>query len=599
MRIHCFKYSKESNYTTSVAVSNNQNVDESDYFCLLLQTNERIETSDFSIFLSDIPFEISLLTINKLDFWYELHATDINGYFSFRDFDAKDYSREFYVTKVGSKVRFSKLFLNYPEGICEISLLNEEKQLQQMNINIHSSKISQEEFISLVEYVANKNISVWSKSSLLRNDTTNAIQNGSFLMMITHFKDFLIELKNKHLMHFCYDKIYSLVPNNFVTLFSEDVSISENSIDWLLENLDTLQPTNIYQQDKILVQNRLFVPEEMLAEELVESTDIYENRLIHGFMSELANYFILKEQHIEEQQHHLNLLNFKNKIEFHNLEKTNSCIKSILPLIHTIKRYLDEHLFVSTETTELLNSYKFESKEHYFFVYRHLLEWLNKKDIVFESEQKVFGGVRRVDNLFELGCLYKIIDSFALQGYSYSILDTDKENIPKIIHFTHLKKNKITLYYEVMPKNLTSVLTSGQLKPDFIIEYQIQKEVKYLSQHHLEQEIEEKEAEKPVYKYVIFDAKYKEYKTIEKYDYPLIALKYLHGIGYENGGLFSPLGLFVLFPNEKEETFSYHNEKFDINSENPIFPAIGSVSIGFKNENKSLEKILDKLGEYV
>ena len=96
MRIHCFKYSKESNYAIGVAVGNNQNVDESDYFCLLLQTNERIEISEFSMLLSDIPFEISLLCINKLDFWYELHATDINGYFSFRDFDAKDYSREFW-----------------------------------------------------------------------------------------------------------------------------------------------------------------------------------------------------------------------------------------------------------------------------------------------------------------------------------------------------------------------------------------------------------------------------------------------------------------------------------------------------------------------
>lgn len=566
--IHCFKNVQNQ----TVELNQLDNVDETDYFSFYIDSS--IELTNVTVLLTDIPLKIIKTAEIDNRFLYCLDYDSVKTYFESQGFDKVSfYFKEFELKNLGQKSWFYKLFVNYPVGLCEIVLFDNNKleSLNTFKLNIVSSKIDEFEFSSLVSYVEEKGTSIWAKYSLLKHTAEKFEASDKMEWLLSFCEFFTKEFEENYLHFFGFDKIKIIQQKNEIASYSSDINISEDSLFWLVNNLDVIQPTVFHDVNKVLINNRIFAPLEILSAELKESTDTNENQIVHGFISELIRFLTNTKALFETKLKKCSRIKFEELIQYYSYVRSLDRLKRILTKLFEIKYYLEEHIPVTNETLEFLNTNKIESKEHYNYLYRTLIEWLLYKDATFSKDNKLFRGINRMDQLFERACFYKLIDSFERLGYDSINVDFDVNRFPNKVRLT--KKGVVHyLYSQIIPNKLTTVKKGRGLQPDFFIE--------------LESE-----------KYIILDAKYKKIWNVKEYDYPELVLKYLHGIGYKSGGYFNPLALFVLYPDKTKKINFYQKDEFDLYGEKPVFPSIGSVSLNFQEESILLNNTIKKLLE--
>lgn len=567
---HCYKIGKDQKRYNLEEFSY---IDEVDDFSLCIESD--IKLNDFTILITDILIGITDIGIINNKFWYQLDLTDIKKYFSIQGFEEtfeKYYLFEGVIENTDKRIWFTKLFINYPIGVCDINLFDNksDKTVLSISFNIVSSKIDENEFSSLVSYVEEKGTSIWTKYSLLKHTAEKLEKQNRTEWLLNLCESFTKILFNKHLVYFEVDKIKVIQPKNEIQNYSLDVNISEDSLLWLTNNLNVLHPTVSYDTNKILINNRLFTPTEILGSEFEESTDINENQLMHGFLSELKIFLIKQKNELETKSKKIQNIKFEDIIEFYSIKRNLQRIENILKSLEEIKSFMDKHIPVSNETLEFLNTNKIESKEHYNFVYENLVEWLLYKDALFSNDKKYFKGINRMDKLFERACFFKLIDSFIKLEYEIEVIKVDEDEFPIRVKLT---KNGVINYlnFEILPDSLITMRRhTTVLKPDFIIELENNR-------------------------FIIFDAKYKKQNNIFKYDLSDLTMKYLHGIGNKNGGFFNCLGLFVLYPDTNNKIDFYQKDEFNLFSKEPVFPSIASIPLNFEEESISLNKSIKKI----
>ena len=564
--LHCFK----NNQNHTLELNQSENIDEVDYFSFYLESDS--DCGDVTILITDIPIKLTKLSEFDNKYLYVLDHESLKDYFQSQSFRIDEYSKEFFLNSIRQKVWFYKLFINYPIGLCDIILYDNvtQKTIKSFSLNIISAKINEMEFASLVHYVESKGTSIWTKHSLLKHTATPLNTDDKTEWLLSFCENFIKELKENHLNFFSFDKIKIIKQKNEIVTYSSNVNTSEESLFWLINNLDTLHPTVSHDDNKIMVNNKLFSPLEILSNELEENTDTNENQMTHGFISELRLFLYHNKIIFEDNIKKCSKITFEGLLDFYSYSRSLIRLKNILESLVKIKNYLEIHIPVTLETLDYLNTNKIESKEHYNFVYNNLIEWLLYKNATFSKDKKLFKGINRMDHLFEKACFYKLIDSFKKLDYDVEKISHDKDGFPNKIKLT--KKGIIHfLYFEKIPDKLITVRkNSRKLKPDFFIELENGK-------------------------FIIIDAKYKKSYTISKFDYPELALKYLHGIGFKEGGFFNPLGLFVLFPGIKDSIDFYHKADYDLHSYNPVYPSIGSIGLNFEEDSRLLNTSIQKL----
>ena len=566
--LHCFK-----NYQNQTFELNEGDyIDETDNFSFYLESD--LECSDVRIDITDIPIKLNRLTEFENRYIYILDYESIRDYFQSQKFKIENFSKEFYCPNIKQKIWFFKLFINYPIGLCDILLVDNinEKIIQSFNLNIDSAKINEAEFDSLVNYVESKSTSIWTKHSLLKHTALPLNADDRMEWLLNFCENFVNELKENYLHFFSFDKIKIIKQKNEIVNYSSDVSTSDESLFWLINNLDTLYPTTCYDDNKISINNRLFAPLDILSNQLEENTDTNENQITHGFITELRLFLNQIKDTFDEDIKNCSKTTFDGRLNFYSLKRSLKRLGDINESLTEIKYYLDKYIPVTNETLEYLNTNKIEFKEHYNFVFNNLIEWLLYKNATYSKDRKLFKGINRMDQLFEKACFYKLIDSFKKLEYEAEEINNNKVKLTKkgIVHY---------LYSQVLPDKLISVRAkneygnnSGTLQPDFTIELENGK-------------------------FIIIDSKYKQKKNIIKYDYPDLTLKYLHGIGLKAGGFFNPIGLFMLFPEIANFIDFYQKNEYDLYSNNPVYPSIGSIGLNFEEESLSLNSSIQKLVE--
>ncbi len=321
-----------------------------------------------------------------------------------------------------------------------------------------------------------------------------------------------------------------------------------------------------------MINNRLFAPLEILSNNLEENTDTNENQIIHGFITELKLFLNQIKDTFDEDIKNCSKTTFDGRLNFYSYKRSLKRLGDINESLNEIKYYLDKYIPVTIETLDFLNTNKIESKEHYNFIFDKLIQWLLNKNATYSKDKKLFKGINRMDQLFEKACFYKLIDSFKKLEYEVQEISNNKVKLTKkgAVHY---------LYSQILPDKLISVRSkngyggnSGVLQPDFTIELENGK-------------------------FIIIDAKYKKLETITRYDYPDLALKYLHGIGLKTGGFFNPMGLFMLFPRIENFIDFYQKEEYNLYSNNPVYPSIASIGLNFEEESRLLNSSIKKLLE--
>ena len=571
--LHCFKQP----YNQVVKLNEYDFVDEVNYFSFLLESE--IELTHFIVLINNTAFKIVKIKEYNNKFWYGLDYNSVKEYFSSQDFNDiafTNYTSEFELEIIKDRISFYKLFINYPIGLCVIDLYDSIKNedIISFNLNIVSAKIDEKEFESLVGYIESRGISIWTKNSLVKHSADKFNKEDKTDWLITFCESFVKKLKENYIHFFSFDKIRIIKPKNEIVSYSSELSTSDESMSWLINNLDVLNPTSVYDLNKVVVRNRLFSPSEILASELEESTDNNENQLVHGYINELHQFLVELQAKIEElKKKYSEKRTFEMIIEFYSNVRNFNRIQKVLNSLTDVKYYLDKHIPVRVESLDFLFTNKIETKEHYSFIYNNLIEWLLYKDAIFSKDKMLFKGITRMDQLFERACFFKLIDSFETNGFDYEVITFDCLYFPNKVKMT---KGGVVhyLYFELIPERLITIKKgSGKLKPDFFIELENGS-------------------------YIIIDAKYKKSNNIIKYDYQDLVLKYLHGIGFNDGGFFNPMGLYVLFPGLRNEIDFYQKKEYDLFSRNPAFPSIGIIGLNFENDSALLNESIKKLLQF-
>lgn len=550
-------------------------VNETDYIAINLQSSQKLRVQELLVFITDFPFRLEESGFIDGNFNYSLTDISIKEYFNQEGFNYYDYSKEI------EKIKMSMLFVNYPIGVSKIVLFDETKEemISDFSINVISNKIEEDELTSLVDYLENKSISLWTKYSLLRNEAKpdNNLDKEDWQLLF--LQNLIKEMKGKLYM-FSFDKFKAYLKTEDVVEYHSNIFVNDDSIYWLAQNLDTLSPTSSIDNDKILLQNQSYRPYEMLTYYTIESTDISENRFIHGFIDVLFSYinqkYISSTTEILENKRS----NFIEIVYYYSLKRKRKIMDKLETDLKIIKSYLCDYIPVTKSVLDYIPTHKISSKEHYQFVYQKFIEWFNLERIKFTDNKNYYQGITRMDKLFERACLFKVIDVFVSLGYDYEIIEA-VYGTPKLLQFRDTKNGRChSLYVECYPVHFTTQKRiSGKynsLKPDFFLEFDNGK-------------------------VIILDSKYKKSKTVKAVDWESLTFKYLHGLGYSNGGYFNPIGLFALIPSSNNKTEFYQNYKYDLNSNQPALPAIGHIIVDFKGtlEDEGLETYLKRCLELI
>lgn len=571
--IKCFKKEGRSN---PQMLDNGSIVNETDNFLILIETRQEIVgVETYRILLTDIPFKLEFIRKNTGHYIYGIGNQSLENYFRGEGFSLHIYSEK-HIEIDDERYTFYKLFINYPAGRCNISLIQEDHVdtiIASHEVQITSKKLQEGEFKNIVSYLYDKSASIWEGKSLLQNQAIDSSQINRELWRLHECERFENELTKEHLPFFSFDAITRIVKSNYLTHYSTDIDISDESLYWLTNNLDTLTPTVSHDVHKIKIRNRLFRPSEMFANRLSESTDVTENRFVKGFIKELIFFcaeiessFFTKKSSVPHPRR------FKEEIAYlfyNRIEKKASKVKrNLIKALHKLTSLIP----TSTEINYVDDIQKIASKPHYYFIYQFYIGWVKHRNAQYKKESLPFLGIDRMDVLFERACYFKLVDAFNELGFHSKNIEesySEKRNLFQIIEFT--KKDEVyTLHYEVMPSEVATVTSGGPLRPDFIIK---------LTDNS----------------YVIIDAKYKSLSNIKKYDLPELGLKYLHGLGLETGGKMNTIGLFTMYPSIDSEKDFYQSLQYDLFSPKRTLPSIGSIGTCFSNSNDELKNILEIL----
>lgn len=568
--IKCFKIEKERNADV-VMLEYGGLISETDYFLIFIESVEEIiNIETYRLILTDIPFKLKLIAVGG-NYTYGISFESLKEYYSNEGFNLEDYSKRFVMSETA--YLFYKLFINYPAGRCNISFQRQDTSdnyapIKEYELNITSPKLQESEFQDLIIYLQDKSLRIWEGKSLLENQAVAYNHLNKSLWLLYECERFVKALKNEYVSKFNFDKITVLEQSNYLVDYTSDVTISDDSLYWLANNLDVLIPTISHDIDKIKVNNRLVRPSQILANKLFESTDVTENRFIHGFIRELILFCIRIEQDYSYKKQQLQFpRKFQDEIEFFFLNKNEKRAIEIRKDLLKIKYQLDKGIPVSKEENSISFLNKITDKPHYKEVYKFYIEWLKHQNASYKKDKTPFVGIERMDKLFEKACYFKLIDVFTELGFEPNNTDILQPKT-ELIDNKNMNRN-FSIYYELLPDSLTTINRGGVLKPDFIVELDGGN-------------------------YIIIDAKYKTERNIEKYDYSSLTLKYLHGIGKKDGSNFRVIALLMLYPSKIEGYNFYQKREYNLFSAKPSLPAIGGLGLKFSEKSPDLKKVIEQ-----
>jgi len=562
----------------------NITISENDYIHIEIRSSVILPNECF-VWLSDYKFTLSFVDNRS---GYFVYSVNLNSFFD--NEDALKFSHRFLIDSIS--LLFHKVFLNY-YGECSIELegFNDINSITEVGkVFIDSDKIN--DIDSLLNYLLLKDHYYWNIISLTKVEANDLLLHEENIIWTLKKLENSVAVFEDKILPYLSDPIGILIPKYDVRNFENNSVVTEESLLWLIENCNVLEPSHVYEENSFLILNRSFHVNELLVQSLETKTDVIENQVIHGYLNDVFDFLNQSLFSIEKLLNKIKLeKDFKTQIYRSYYQRLKFTITNLQSRNLNIKNSINLLIPVTREHLNLSGSNRFESKQHYFEAYLLISNWITRKDALF-SPEKLFSGAKDISKLYEIFCLFKIIDTlskdFGLSLVSsenaqaefesqFEIFGTNSTALNSKYIFIHTStESKITLYYELLPEKLTTVakgVTKGY-RPDFIFE------------------IERKNSSS----YIIMDAKYKKIGTIQNFDYQELTLKYAHGIGLKTGGLFPLLGLFILNPIENSQISYYQKKEFSITGSQPSLPIIGRIEVATTpNDNNYLNQVLSKV----
>ena len=514
--------------------------------------------------------------------------------------------------------RKSSFFLNHfgtSQVTLELGELSGEPRTFQTFVEVYARKLNAERAEMLLQYLEKHfDDIIQSCFSLTAQDSGADEKSDGFRharVLMEEAENGLESLKTS-LARLRQKKRSRLVPQPFLRSWSQVSYVGEYATHWLTSHPDTLVPSP-GDVGTVAIGNRRYTPQVIETEELIEDTNVYENQIIHGYLLDISHKLQQIEAYYREQLDLMKELKIPTDVpidyQSFNVMRKNfgrTYCESLLEKcrrLQSLCRYSQQQLRqVIPVQRPLRESPKltsgFHSYPHYRTLFGRIKDWYALGGLDRRLDSFLLG-LRTIDKLYEFFCLFRLIE--ALEKAEYTIQkathlhesvqpSSEDESIMAIRNpfnkyiLSNRSSRWITLYYEPNLSaansdlsNLVDVRHSYNSKyfyrPDFVLEITVFGESRY----------------------ILLDAKYKHPSSFGD-ELPGMVLKYLHGLGSTYGDSSSIDALILLYPKQSDSFDdswnSYHSKQYNLFSEQPTKPVLGSVSLSLQNSDNSKNSIL-------
>lgn len=428
--------------------------------------------------------------------------------------------------------------------------------------------------------------------------------------------EFTLHNLNSNLSFIINNKISRLVPEYKISPSSGSDELDDASLGWLLENLSVLEPDDIPEQAHIYHDGQYYRASSMLRPNLIESTDVYENQIIHGFLKsilhevqQISTYYDadLGEFHqpMDDSGGYVSFFTKLSKFKKILLRDQSEKIDNLLSTIRLIQSYLERYLPVSKiDSSRPIITHKVHNNHIYRTLFIEIIKWHEARTIDWSVYDKLFS-IQSAPELFEVYCYFRLLDSINTYFDPNFSLSSSTDNIHK--EFIDANGNEVKIEKE--PKYWVYEHTS--MHDEKIINsegftrkngsYSLRSQSGPYSNRSPDYVLQIKSPEGDV-KLLILDAKYTSREKAFLNYLPDLTMKYIHGIHKLNQINSIVNSLSILYPGDGTGELnwtSYHHYEMSILGKNPVEPSLQSIGVELGEDRKkdNLNKLVIKLLE--
>ncbi|MGN3334461.1 DUF2357 domain-containing protein [Pseudomonas aeruginosa] len=514
-----------------------------------------------------------------------------------------------WIPDTNSNITASKLFWNY-FGVAELNLLlNDEngetsELLNFQPIQVVATKSSADKVERMFEYLASISSealhSVFSATRHTVGFEEGAVSPSYTFERLEHAIAALREL----LPHVLRSPLTRLVPEQKLVPLTGREELDDSSIGWLVENLSVLQPTDHPEDAHVYYDGDHFKASGLLLPVLEEQTDIYENRVIHGFIDLLIRTAQNLGNRMESEltRHGSNstipngYVSFFEKVTRFKAQLMGTQINKIDAILSTLNQYkivVDRQLFVKHPIHERpIITPKTQCKPAYRDLFVEIIKWHEKGKIDWTAYENLFA-IESIPMLFEAYCYFRVLEvtNKFLHTPTHESVKTKERTLKT--SFTDKGNNEIEVIKE--PEYWT--LNHNNRHPEYIVNgeaFTVNKDnrsIRQRSQSGANSKrapdivIQIKNPQGKV-RLIILDAKYS-YANKAFIDYlPDLTMKYVHGIHRfgQNEPLVSSMS--ILYPDDKAGFRGFHYGPLGVFGEAPVSPSLQACGIVLGNDRQ-------------
>ncbi|WP_444917715.1 hypothetical protein [Microbulbifer sp. JMSA003] len=364
---------------------------------------------------------------------------------------------------------------------------------------------------------------------------------------------------------------------------AESEEVGEQGIGWLVENLSVLEPSYDQEIYHLEYDDERYYANEIQTSITLEKSDVYENRVIHGFLqtlqvyiNELAEIASSVEQRCSGNSHqgYVSFFSAMNRWVDEGVFNGGINSASLLSRVGAFISLARQRIPVTKVETGLpVVTQKAKGNRAYITVFRAVAEWYKNNRIDWTVKDFLLS-IRSIPKLFEYYSVLKIKKALSslcmrvnedLEGHStlfagkYKSIDISMLYEPDYWMYAHDQQSGSIFNSEI--RRFEKALRSNEYSPpnhkfskrvpDIVIS------LEYQGENFL----------------VILDAKYSSPKTsFEKY-LPECTKKYVHGLSAEG---YSPtLALVLISPFSQDAFADFHVPPFGLMEHSTAFPILG------------------------
>lgn len=456
-------------------------------------------------------------------------------------------------------------------GYLKINICNNE-----FNFEVRIQKLKVPELEEILLYLWNQDPIIFDNffsKSTLKSKLDKENQNLDFSSKFVNiFEDYYSFFKNSFF-------VFKSLPHNVLRTKNtikdyELADISNNSIDWLINNLDELHLDYSYKNVKnsIQINNNYGLVEKILTEEKISDFNIYENQIILGsfeyvileiakIKNKIKGYLSIK-QYYEKDFYSINEFKIIPFLKLKDdLEKIESKIKSLQ------RKYKDVFVKANSKNTFPKLTPVFSNKRHYTDAYNKI-KLIRDIKINLDGELNLLN-IKKLSTLYERFNLFVLLNSIKAKNPISHKFENPKPEDNTFQEFYFLFPNyKLSIYYDNYIGNIENKIglqriSTGYYRPDYVIKLETQKNTFFY----------------------ILDSKYSSENTVKNRHMLKCIKAYILDIGIIDLPSTKVEELILIYPGENEEII-FGNDIFK-----PKISILPS-KVRNRNLNEFIERIL-------